>query len=208
MGHLGDVPATEGVYALPLVTSQRRGALLSPRSLRKEKGMRRTRVMVLLAATTMSVAMLAMASMAGAQQPQQPEETTSATEDGTTTTTTTAEPDSSTDDSTSTAANRDDLKIKPISPKPGSETRDRTPLIKAKVTQDNNNDNNKLNKRDITLYVDGDKEGDFTYRSGKGLLEFTPENNLSFGKHTVKVVVKGGQGQKEREKWSFRVEES
>jgi hypothetical protein len=203
---LAVVPATEGVYPLPLVTSQRRrGALLSPPlSLRKEKGMSR-RLTVLLAATAMSVAMVVMAGLAWAQQQEQQQpagDTTTATED-----TTTAEQDA-TSAPVAPSVNRDDLKIKPISPKPGSDTRDRTPLIKAKVTEDNNNDNNKLNKRDIKLYLDGDKKGDFTYRSGKGLLEFTLENNLSFGKHTVKVVAEGGQGQKEREKWSFRVEES
>jgi hypothetical protein len=153
------------------------------------------RVLVLLAATAMAAAMLAMAGMAWAQEEQ--------------TAPTTQEEES--DGDLGTTANRNDPKIKPISPNPGSETFDRTPTIKAKVTDKDNNDNdnndNKLSKRDIKLYLDGDQERDFNYRRSRGLLEFTPENNLSFGKHTVKVVVKAGQGEKAQEKWSFRVEE-
>jgi hypothetical protein len=168
------------------------------------------RVMVLLAATAMAVAMLAMAGMASAQQQEEEPEASTAT--ATAEDTTTAEQDSSTAAPLAPSANNNDLKIKAINPKPGSETSDRTPLIKAKVTEDNNNDNNNDNntikKSDIKLVLDGDKKGNFDYKSGKGLIEFTPDNNLSFGKHTVKVVVNAGQGQKDREKWSFRVEDN
>jgi hypothetical protein len=165
------------------------------------------RVMVLLAATAMAVAMLAMAGMASAQQQEEEPEASTAT--ATAEDTTTAEQDSSTAAPLAPSANKD-LKIKAINPKPGSTTRDRTPLIKAKVTEKNNNDNNDNNikKSDIKLYLDGDKKGNFDYKSGKGLIEFTPDNNLSFGKHKVKVVVKAGQGQKDSEKWSFRVEDN
>jgi hypothetical protein len=205
MGNLAVVPATEGVYVLPGDIAAAGGHSCLPYFLRKEKGMSR-RLTVLLAAAAMSVAMLAMAGLAWAQQQEQPgEDTTTATED-----TTTAE-QAATSDPVVPSANRNDPKIKPISPNPGSETFDRTPTIKAKVTDKDNNDNdnndNKLSKRDIKLYLDGDQERDFSYRRSRGLLEFTPENNLSFGKHTVKVVVKAGQGEKAQEKWSFRVEE-
>jgi hypothetical protein len=164
------------------------------------------RVLVLLAATAMAAAMLAMAGMAWAQ-----EEQTAQTSQEEQTAQTTQEEVEVPDGDLGTTANRDDPKIKPISPNPGSETFDRTPTIKAKVTDKDNNDDdnndNKLTKRDIKLYLDGDQERDFSYRRSRGLLEFTPENNLSFGKHTVKVVVKAGQGEKAKEKWSFRVEE-
>ena len=131
-----------------------------------------TRLTVLLAATAMAVAMLAVAGMAWAQQ-----------------------------DSVEPVA-ADDPKISPISPNPGSETGDRTPTIKAKVT-DNDHD---LEKRDIKLYLDGDRVRNFDYSRGRNVLDYTPKNNLSFGKHTVKVVAVAAQGEKATERWSFKVE--
>jgi hypothetical protein len=89
-----------------------------------------------------------------------------------------------------------------LAPTPSSETTDRTPEIKAKVT-DNNHD---LEKRDIKLYLDGDRKRDFDYSRRREVLEFAPDDPLSFGKHTVKVVAEAAQGEKATESWSFRVE--
>jgi cytochrome c len=136
------------------------------------------RLTVLLAATAMVVAMLAVAGMAWAQ---------------------TTQPTASGDEIVTAAA--DDPRIRPMSPNPGSETRDRTPTIKAKVT-DNDHD---LEKRDIRLFVDGDRVRNFDYSRSRDVLDYTPNNNLSLGRHTVKVVAVAAQGEKATERWSFRI---
>jgi len=141
---------------------------------------RRTVLIAVVAMAT--VAMLAMAGMASAQQGTVPQATT------------TAAP------VTTTASNG--LNVKAINPNPGSHTKDRTPLIKAKVTDNNGN----VSKSGIKLYLDGNKINNFTYKSGKGLVEYTPNNNLSIGQHSVKVVAKDNNGHRDREKWSFHVE--
>jgi hypothetical protein len=143
------------------------------------------RVMVLLTATATAVAMLAVAGIGWAQ-----EEETTAPQEGS--------------DAGSTAvapADRDDPKIRPLRPNPGSKTTDRTPTIEAKVT-DNDHD---LEKGDIKLYLDRDRVRNFDYSRRREELEFTPNNRLSFGKHTVKVVAEAAQGEKATESWSFRV---
>jgi len=136
--------------------------------------------MVLLAATAMAVAMLAVAGLAWAQ---------------------TAQPTDSDDDGNVVPAAPDDPRIRPISPNPGSQTRDRTPTIEAKVTDNDQN----LSKQDIKLYLDGDRIRNFDYSRRREQLEYTPDNNLSFGKHTVKVVAEAARDEKATERWSFRV---
>ena len=136
------------------------------------------RLKVLLAGAAMAVATLAAVGMAWAQ---------------------TAQPAASDDEVVTAAA--DDPRIRPISPNPGSETRDRTPTIKAKVT-DNDHD---LEKRDIRLFVDGDRVRNFDYSRSRNVLDYTPNNNLSLGRHTVKVVAVAAQGEKATERWSFRI---
>ena len=136
------------------------------------------RAMALSATAAMAVVMLAVAGMAWAQ---------------------TAQPAG--EDGEVGVAAADDPRIRPLSPNPGSETRDRTPTIKAKVT-DNDHD---LEKRDIKLFLDGDRVRNFDYSRGRNVLDYTPNNNLSFGKHTVKVVALAARGEKATERWSFRV---
>ena len=111
----------------------------------------------------------------------------------------TAQPTASDDGVVVAAA--DDPRIRPISPNPGSETKDRTPTIKAKVTYNDHD----LEKRDIKLFLDGDRVRNFDYSRSRNVLDYTPNNNLSFGKHTVKVVAVAAQGEKATERWSFRV---
>jgi hypothetical protein len=148
------------------------GRIFFPPPLEKEQSLS-TRVVVLLVAAAVAVAMLPMAGLAWAQE----------------------------QTSTIAPTDRDDPRIKPISPNPGSHTRDRTPTIKAKVT-DNDHD---LDKRDIKLYLDRDRIRNFDYSRRRNVLEYTPNKRLSLGKHTVKVVAEAARGEKATEKWSFRV---
>jgi hypothetical protein len=169
-------------------------------ALEKEaKPMSRMRTMLLLSAVALvTVVMLAMSGMAWAQQQGgEPQATTTATGGDTTT----AGQGSSTAAPVAPSAHGG-LKVKAINPKPGSKTNDRTPLIKAKVTDNNGT----VKKSGIKLYLDGNKINNFTYKSGKGLVEYTPNNDLSIGKHSVKVVAKDNKGHKDREKWSFHVQ--
>ncbi len=136
------------------------------------------KAMALLTVTATSVVMLAVEGMGWAQTSQPVGE-----------------------DSDIGVAAADDPRIRPISPNPGSETRDRTPTIKAKVS-DNDHD---LEKRDIKLFLDGDRIRNFDYSRSRNVLEHTPNNNLSFGRHTVKVVAVAAQGEKATERWSFRI---
>ena len=136
------------------------------------------RLAVLLGGEAMAALVLAVAGITGAQ---------------------TAQPTAS-DDRVAVAA-AEDPRIRSISPKPGSETRDRTPTIKAKVT-DNDHD---LEKRDIKLKLDGDRIRNFDFSRGRDVLEYTPNNDLSTAKHTVKVVAVAAQGEKASERWSFRI---
>ncbi len=134
--------------------------------------------MALSATAAMAVVMLAVAGMAWAQ---------------------TAQPAG--EDGEVGVAAADDPRIRPLSPNPGSETRDRTPTIKAKVTDDDHD----LEKRDIKLFLDGDRVRNFDYSRGRNVLDYTPNNNLSFGKHTVKVVARDSEGLVTRKSWSFSV---
>jgi hypothetical protein len=143
------------------------------------------RLMVLLTATAAAVAMLAVAGIGWAQ-----EEETTAPQEG-----------SDAGSSAVAPADRDDPKIRPLRPNPGSKTTDRTPTIEAKVT-DNDHD---LEKRDIKLYLDGDRISNFDYSRNREVLEFTPRNQLSFEKYTVRVVAEAAQREKATESWSFTV---
>lgn len=88
-------------------------------------------------------------------------------------------------------------------PSPGSTTRDKTPTIRATIT-DLQTD---LAKANLRLAVDGRAvaEAKFSYNPSTDGLAFTPERGLPAGRHTVKVVARDdvlltGQGT-----WSFRV---
>jgi hypothetical protein len=93
-----------------------------------------------------------------------------------------------------------DPKITPKNPKPGEKISDRTPTIKAKVSDKDP----ELKKKDIKLWLDKDKITNFTYNEGKDLLKYTPKNNLSKDKHTVKIQA-GPQGDRATRSWSFTI---
>lgn len=90
--------------------------------------------------------------------------------------------------------------ITPVSPKPGAVIRDRTPTIRAKVT-DNPYD---LLKDDIELYVAGKRIQAASTRYSDGTLSYTPRP-LAMGRNTVKVVVADHAGNTTQRAWAFRV---
>jgi hypothetical protein len=107
------------------------------------------------------------------------------------------------------ASAQGDPVIQPRAPKPGSKITDRFPTIKAKVFDrdgDDGRDGDELRKRDIKLKLDNDRipKNDFSYSRRKELLKHTPENNLSLGKHTVKITA-GPRGDRATRSWSFKI---
>jgi hypothetical protein len=153
--------------------------LLPAPSERKEWDLSR-RMVVLLAAAAVAVAMLAMSGSASGQDAGQG--------DG--------------GNSVRVSAQGDPV-IKPRDPRPGERIEDRTPTIKAKVFD---RDGDELRKRDIKLRLDNDRipKNDFSYSRRKELLKHTPENNLSLGKHTVKITA-GPRGDRATRSWSFKI---
>jgi hypothetical protein len=95
--------------------------------------------------------------------------------------------------------------IKPRDPRPGEKIEDRTPTIKAKVFDRGGDE---LRKQDIKLQLDNDrvKKQDFTYSRRKELLKYTPDENLSRDKHTVKITA-GPRGDRATRSWSFKIVE-
>jgi Tol biopolymer transport system component len=90
-----------------------------------------------------------------------------------------------------------------LRPANGSTTTDRTPLIGATVTDAQTN----LAKSNITLFLDGTKiaRTQFSYNRDTDRLNYTPQTNLSLGKHTVKVVARDQEGLVKTRSWSFSV---
>jgi Right handed beta helix region len=93
-------------------------------------------------------------------------------------------------------------KITPLSPNPGSKTKDRTPRIKAKVT-DSQTD---LAKGDITLRLDGNNKGSFSYSASSDQLSFRSKKLKEGRKHTVKVTATDGSLSSSKS-WKFTVKE-
>jgi Tol biopolymer transport system component len=93
-----------------------------------------------------------------------------------------------------------------LRPAKGSTTTDRTPLIGAKVTDAQTN----LTKSNLNLFLDGIRiaRTEFAYNRDTDRLTYTPETNLSLGKHTVKVVARDPEGLVKRRSWSFSVVQS
>jgi parallel beta-helix repeat protein len=98
------------------------------------------------------------------------------------------------------AVSNTDPSISNLKPAPGSSTTDRTPTVGAKVTDAETN----LAKSNIKLYVDGNRK-DFSYDRSTDRLSFTPGTNLSYGKHTAKVVATDASGAVGTRSWSFTV---
>ena len=87
-------------------------------------------------------------------------------------------------------------------PAPNGETRDRTPTIRATVS-DNRTE---LTSSSIRLYVDGQEITTFTYDPAGDLLSYT-SRSLHYSGHTVKTDVTDGDGNTTTRSWRFRVVE-
>jgi hypothetical protein len=85
-------------------------------------------------------------------------------------------------------------------PVPGSKIRDRTPAIKATVRDDQTN----ISRGNISLFVDGNKKSNFTYDPSTDLLSYVVSGQLSFGRHTVKIVASDGVLTTTKT-WRFRI---
>jgi Tol biopolymer transport system component len=90
-----------------------------------------------------------------------------------------------------------------LQPSPNSTTRDKTPTIRATVT-DLQTD---LAKANVRLTVDGKAvaETKFSYNSSTDRLAFTSERELPAGRHTMKVAAKDDVLLVGQISWSFKV---
>lgn len=89
--------------------------------------------------------------------------------------------------------------ITPISPRPNSQTRDRTPLISATVADTATN----LAAADIRLFVDG-RARPFSYDAATDRLSYT-SSRLTYAKHTVRIDATDAHGGTATRSWSFKV---
>ncbi|QIN77723.1 hypothetical protein GBA65_03440 [Rubrobacter marinus] len=87
------------------------------------------------------------------------------------------------------------------SPAPSSATQDRTPTVRATV-RDTQTD---LAKTGVQLYVDGIRRTTFSYDRATDRLSYTPATNLSYARHTAKVVARDAAGNTTTKSWSFGV---
>jgi hypothetical protein len=90
--------------------------------------------------------------------------------------------------------------IDPIGPTPGSESRDRSPLIAGKVSDAQT----EVAKSNIKLLVDGYLTTNFSYDAATDRLSYQI-GRLPFGRHTVKVEAPDASGLKGENTWSFKV---
>jgi len=91
--------------------------------------------------------------------------------------------------------------ITPLNPDPGSEIRDRTPQIRAKVTDDETN----LRAKNIKLFVDDKRKSAFSYDRSNDKLAFTIKAKLEAGRrHTVEIEATDGQLATTKS-WGFKV---
>lgn len=86
-----------------------------------------------------------------------------------------------------------------LKPVPGSRTHDRTPLIRATVSDAETN----LGSSNISLQVDGQLKS-FSYDPSTDRL-IRPSNRLSYGRHQVQIVANDGHGLSTTRAWSFRI---
>ncbi|HEX6710817.1 MAG TPA: hypothetical protein VF068_10860 [Rubrobacter sp.] len=89
--------------------------------------------------------------------------------------------------------------VSSLRPVPGSTTHDRTPLIRATVSDAETN----LGSGNISLQVDGQLKS-FSYDPSTDRLT-RPSNRLSYGRHQVQIVANDGQGLNTTRAWSFRI---
>ena len=179
--HLRDALSLALGVGFRVLYSRGRGvARIFSRPLKRKEWDLGRKMVVLLAAASVAVAMLAASGSAWGQ------------EDA-------VQGDSGTSIGTS---DRGDPVIKPRNPKPGEKIMDRTPTIKAKVFDRDR----QLKKKHIKLLLDRNRidRSDFTYSARKDLLKFTPDEKLSREKHTVKITA-GPKSDRATRSWSFTI---
>lgn len=91
-------------------------------------------------------------------------------------------------------------RVAPLSPKPGSTVRDRTPTVRATARDSQTN----LAKSNVRLFVDGRRVTTFSYDRANDRLTYTG-HKLSFGGHNAKVVARDDAGNVTSRAWRFRV---
>ena len=93
--------------------------------------------------------------------------------------------------------------IASVRPSAGTETRDRTPAIAAAASDKQTN----LAKANITLTLDGNAipRTVFSYDTATDRLSYTPSRGLSFGRHTVQIVIRDEMGLRATMSWSFKI---
>ena len=90
--------------------------------------------------------------------------------------------------------------ITPVSPKPGATTYDKTPVIRARITDHPY----VLSRDDIRLYVAGKRIPTASVRYSAGTLSYTPRQ-LAIGRRTVQVIVTDHAGNTAQRAWAFHV---
>ena len=93
--------------------------------------------------------------------------------------------------------------ITSVRPSAGTDIRDRTPATAATVSDKQTN----LAKANITLSLDGNAipRTVFSYATATDRLSYTPARGLSFGSHTVQIVVRDEMGLEATHSWSFKI---
>jgi CSLREA domain-containing protein len=92
-------------------------------------------------------------------------------------------------------------KITPLSPDPGSSTSDRTPQIRARITDQETN----LRKENMKLFVDGNRKLGFDYDRSNDRLTFSIKAKLDAGRrHNVRIEATDGELDTTKS-WRFRI---
>lgn len=88
-----------------------------------------------------------------------------------------------------------------VAPRHNSRIKDRTPTIRATVT-----DNSNLRKSNIRLFVDGRMQSRFVYDQSRDRLRFNVGRRLSVGQyHRVRIVARDAEGLRTIKVWRFKV---
>lgn len=90
--------------------------------------------------------------------------------------------------------------IKILSPERGAKIRDRTPTIRAKVSDAQTN----LAKKNVKLWIDSKRVEKFSYDRSTDRLSYTTKR-LGYGRHTVLIVARDGKGLQASKFWGFKV---
>lgn len=92
--------------------------------------------------------------------------------------------------------------IVPLRPEPRSVIADRSPVIRARVS-DRETD---IGKKNITLELDGEFTRGFEYDRARNLLTYRP-GRLALGKHRVIINAHDGLGGERKRGWNFSIVE-